>query len=1048
MDQVRFRLLGPVAAYQEDGQRLRLGAPKQRSVLAVLLLHANQVVADNEVVASVWGETAPRSVRGRLQVHVSELRAVLGREAITRAGAGYQINVSPGELDSQVFADTVAQARAELAAGRTRAAVDRLRSALGLWRGPALGGASDVLVTRQRPGLEERRLGVLEELFDAELASGRHAQIIDELRDTLARHPLRERLALRLMLALSRCERRSEALEVYSVTRDKLVEELGIEPGQSLREMQARILNGQAERSEGEVPAASPRVVPAQLPRDVRGFAGRPGLLAALDRLTTEEGGACVISGPAGVGKTALAVHWAHGARDRFPDGQLHVDLRGYDPDEEPVQPAAALGGFLRSLGVTPRQLPPTVDEQVALYRSLLAGRRTLVLLDNARDVGQVEPLLPPSGAVVVTSRNRLSALTARWGAHAVSVRALAQDEALPLLEAALGVDRIAAEPAEAAELVRLCGGLPLALRIAAARAAAQPGVPIAAVVAELDQGDRLAALTLDGGEQSPVASAFATSYRALASDEQRLFRLLGLIPGPDFTAAAAAALAGIPAPEATRHLRALAAAHMVEQHTDRYRLHDLIRLYAAERARADPDQRPAWDRLVEFYLSVASEAAASEPPSVLRLPRNRAGVRPPPAPPRLDGLASPRWHDEITNIAAAAPRAALHGPHPTAWLLVDHLRAAMHRHGYRAEWRRIAPMILRAARHHDEPDVRAVLHYSIGYLSFRVAEREEWRASETPDALHHMNEAIRIARSCGWRECEAVALSSLGWSRAWTGDPAGAVKYTEKAVALLREVDDDTSVAAESTALLVLGGQYHLLGLLRPAEERYLQALALSARVTSPLARAAALTQLASARVCMGRAAEVADDLIWARDTFDRLESDDGLGVACFWLARAYWETGEHRRAHDEASRAVDVARRSGGKLLVATALLLVADIEVDMAPVGAAEARVDQVRSMIGESHYACHVAVAGYVMARADTRRGNYRAAADEASRALALARDGGYGSAELLILRALTETYLRWGRRELAEATAREALALSQETGFVAEERRVRGLLRDG
>jgi DNA-binding SARP family transcriptional activator len=600
---LRYRLLGPVEAYSADG-RLPLGGPKPRAVLAVLLLQANKVVAEERFFELVWGERRPRSVRGRLQVYVSELRSLLGQDAITRTGGGYRITVAPGELDLQVFDDARARAGARLRAGRAEGAAEQLRAALRFWRTPVLGGVTEALAAHERQGLEERRLGAREELFDAELAAGRHVQIVRDLRQAVTEHPLRERLTGQLMRALHSCQRGPEALRVYAETRRRLVDERGIEPGEGLREIQAQVLASVADRDNG--------------PQCSRGvFVGRDDELAALDaQMSGDEGGIWVISGTAGVGKTALAQRWAHRAAQRFPGGQLSIDLRGYDVDNEPVSPAAALSQLLRALGAAPPGgLPDTVSARAALYRSLLADRRMLVLLDNARDAAQVVPLLPASGAVLVTSRHRLGELVVRAGARSMPLSALSAEEAYTLLESALGPDRLAAEAASTAELLRLCAGLPLALRIASARLAARPAAPIAAVVTELARGC------------GALAAAFDASYQALRPDQQRLFRLLGLVPGPDFTPATAAAVAGIATSRALRLLGGLTAAHLVEQHeAGRYRLHNLIRGYAAARVCADPDRDPARARLIEHNLSLTvagTKRPAVTAPSACRCARS-----------------------------------------------------------------------------------------------------------------------------------------------------------------------------------------------------------------------------------------------------------------------------------------------------------------------------------------------------------------------------------------------------------------------------------------
>ncbi|GAA5163379.1 hypothetical protein GCM10023321_50150 [Pseudonocardia eucalypti] len=421
-EELRYRVLGEVEVHAAHGP-LELGSPKQRSVLAVLLLDANKVVSDERLINMVWGDRLPRSARGRLQVYVSELRSVLGRDVIGRHGQGYRISVTPGMLDFQVFVDTVGRARDELRAGDAPAAVRLLRDGLRLWAGIPLSGVSGTLAARLRPVLVDRRLDALEELYEAELAAGHHALVVDELRDVVAAQPHRERLAAQLMRALNRGEGRSEALVGYGNARAGLVPELGTEAGLCWRETQLRVLTDQGAEAEaveasGVSPTQQVQVVPADLPRIMSGFTGRADELAALDLSLLSDSGIVVISGDGGTGKTALAVQWGHRMRERFRDGQLYLDLRGFGPDNQSMSSAEALGRLLRRLGVPPTEVPDSIDARAALYRSLLAGRRVLVLLDNARDAAQVHPLLPASGSVVVTSRHRLAELVARWDAR------------------------------------------------------------------------------------------------------------------------------------------------------------------------------------------------------------------------------------------------------------------------------------------------------------------------------------------------------------------------------------------------------------------------------------------------------------------------------------------------------------------------------------------------------------------------------------------------------------------------------------------------------
>ncbi|HEV7977515.1 AfsR/SARP family transcriptional regulator [Amycolatopsis sp.] len=578
----RYRLLGSVSA-ETDAGPVRLGGPKQRTVLAALLLNANRPVSEDQLIDLLWEDAPPSSARGQLQLRVFELRKLLGREVIVRSASGYLIEVRPGELDLHAFRDGVAKARAS---GRSRESVGLLREALELWHGNGLSGVTDVLARREGPMLEELRMTAREELFDAEIATGRCAHLIGELRRTAGEFPFRERLLAQLMTALSRSGRVPDALDVYAETRRRFAAELGIEPGKALRDLHAGILRG------GSVPHRKRPSRPAALPAPARGFTGRARELDLLDeQLGSGEPAAdiWVITGIGGVGKTALAVEWACQARERFPDGQLYVDLRGFDADRDPLAPVTVLSQLLRSLGVEPQRIPGELDEQAGLYRSLLSDRRVLLILDNARDAEQVWPLLPPSGTVLVTSRHRLGDLMVSTGARSLRLDVLPAKDSRALLAALLGAGPVAAESFAADELARLCGHLPLALRIAAAKIGANAEPRIAGLAEELACHGVLAGLTLDGAGESAVTRAFVASYRTLAPAQRKLFRLLGSVPGTEFTARTVAKVTGTAPDEVLLRLCRLAAASVVEElGGGRFRLHRLLREFALRQYRAD----------------------------------------------------------------------------------------------------------------------------------------------------------------------------------------------------------------------------------------------------------------------------------------------------------------------------------------------------------------------------------------------------------------------------------------------------------------------------
>jgi DNA-binding SARP family transcriptional activator len=535
---MEFCLLGPLTV-RCDGAAVPVAAGKQRAVLAALLLDAGRVVPVGELAQALWGPEPPASARVTVQNYVMRLRKALraaGRDLITTQPGGYQISVPPAEVDVAQFAALVWAARSAARAAEWDVAAARSRAALALWRGEPLSDVgSDALARREVPRLAELRLQALEARIEADVQAGRQAEVIAEAQALAAEHPLRERLHALLMLALHRDGRTGEALAAYQDARRVLVAELGAEPGTGLRQLHQQILaadpalagpqpvagiaeagpgpGGGCARSGGIGPGGgtgpgSDAVVPRQLPGAVPHFAGRAAELAALTAMLDQAGGRtpdtmliAAISGTAGVGKTALAVRWAHEVADRFPDGQLYVNLRGYDPDQ-PVTAADALAGFLSALGVAGPDIPAGADERAARYRSLLAGRRMLVVLDNAREVEQVRLLLPgaPDCVVLVTSRDSLAGLVARHGASRLEVGLLPIGDAVALLRALIG-GRADADPAAAAALAARCARLPLALRVAAELAAALPASSLADLVCELAGQQRLDLLDA-GGEQ------------------------------------------------------------------------------------------------------------------------------------------------------------------------------------------------------------------------------------------------------------------------------------------------------------------------------------------------------------------------------------------------------------------------------------------------------------------------------------------------------------------------------------------------------------------
>lgn len=1017
---MRYRVLGPITAHGEDGP-LRLGGPKRCTVLAALLLNANRVVPEERLINLVWGEQPPSTARGGLQVHVSELRALLGKDVVVRRSNGYLIRVEPGELDLHVFDEAVAQARTDFAAGNREAAAEGLRFALDLWNGPPLSGVTDALATSEEPGLEERRLAAVEELFEVELATGRHAQQIGQLRQIADEHPFRERIQAQLMLALHRCGRTPEALHVYSETHRRLVEELGIEPGQQLQELHQRILSGddQSPSPPAEQPGAAvvaEHVVPAELPHDARGFTGRRDVLEELD----PGDGLWVISGPPGVGKTALAVHWAHMVRERFTGGQLYLNLRGFEANHEPLAPSAALTQLLRTLGVTESTMPQTVDEQARLYRSLLADKKVLVLLDNARDTEQLLPLVPSSGTVLITSRNRLGDFVAQTGARSLSLHQLSEEDAQELLRTILGEERVDAEPEAARELARLCDYLPLALRIAAANIGAVPHRRLADGVAELAGGNPLDELSLDGAEESAVTTAFSVSYAALSPERQRLFRLLGLFPGPDFSPVAAAALADISEREAVKGLKALTAANLVEQHAaDRYRFHDLVRFFSAEQARTEEtehERQRAWSRLVELYLAISDIAAGQGASQVARLPRDREF----PARFPIDDEPSPCLEAEVSNVLALLPTAAKHGPYPAAWYLLDSAGTFLHSREHRLEWLNIAPALLEAAAQRGERRVEAAIHRNSSMACLLIGHVEQ--------CIHHLAQAVRASRESGWRECEAALNVEIGAGLDWSGHLASAVNNSILALELFRTKG---SAEGEAMALRTLGWQYRHLGQLELAQDYLTTALERTRAHGLEFWETINLVEFGTTLHDLGRYDEAERCMVRAVDVFRRYEASRMEAWVLTNLSALRCDRGEYQQARAEAAHALDLGRQVNLKLVEADALTALGQAETFLGRLQQAEKYYRMALPIVRHvSHW--HAGVLNG-LARVRSRMGSDKEALEQAMHARSLAAEQGHRLLEVRAVTVLAEVHARSGAHEEALAAAREALEISGETG---------------
>jgi DNA-binding SARP family transcriptional activator len=880
---------------QHDSTAVAVSAGKQRAVLAVLLARANRVVSFGELADAVWDGTPAAGARTTIRNYVRVLRRGLGPAAggrIVTREPGYLIRLGEDELDLLRFAGLCEEGGAAVRASTWQRASDALGEALALWRGTPFADIPCQLLHRDEgPAWEQLRLQAIEWRVDADLHLGRHGQLVPELQAIAAGNPLRERFHAQLMLALARCGRRAEALDAYQQARGVLVAELGVEPSAELRHLQQQVLAGDL----GPIPAPGPGLAaaaqtpgaghrlaaspsggtpPRHLPAGVRHFSGRSSELALLSVLPDDAGGPgetaqiALISGPAGVGKTALAVHWAHRVAESFPDGQLYVDLRGFGPSGTPTAPGEVLRGFLEALRIPASLLPAELEARAALYRSLVAGRRMLIVLDNARDAAQVRPLLPagPGCVVVVTSRSQLTGLVAAQGARPVTLSVLAGAEARDLLAGRLGAERIAGEGEAAADLVRLCGGLPLALAITAARAAARPAFPLAALATELqDTAGRLDALAA-GDPAMDVRAVFSWSCQQLGDAAARMFRLLGVHPGPDISAPAAASLAGISPAQARQALAELAGCHLVTEHLPgRFAVHDLLRAYAAEQAAAcdsTAQRDAAVRRALDHYLRTAHAAALLLDPvrPPLSLAEAEPGARPEALADREHALAWCRAEHPV--LLAVTARAAEAGFSCQAWQLPSVLATFFYQQGHWHDWVTTQHTALAAALHAADLTGQARCHLNLGSAHARLGSGQAARThllqaldlcEKTADflgqarahlvlaiaagtqghhreALHHAGLALTLNRSAGAVPGEAAALRMTGWNHARTGDQQQALASCEEALRLHCELGDRHG---EAMAWDCIGYAQHQLGRYHQATDSYRNALSIYRQFT-----------------------------------------------------------------------------------------------------------------------------------------------------------------------------------------------------------------------
>ncbi|MFK0244681.1 tetratricopeptide repeat protein [Amycolatopsis azurea] len=791
-----FQVLGSVRV-RTRGQAFAVGEPRQQQILAVLLLDAGRTVGLDSLVTRVWGESPPKQVRRSLQAHITRIRRVLeqadpGSAWLVRDAGGYRLDISPDQVDVFRFRNAVRDESTDRAA---------LAEALGLWRGEPLAGLSGDWAERTRRTLSQEHEAAVVAWAAAEIRAGQAAATVIRLTELLDEHPLHEGAAAVLMRALYTVGRTADALAVHERIRRALRDDLGVDPGPELAAMYEAVLRHDLPPGE--------QTIPAQLPAAVTEFTGRADEIAELDRLADRVGDEPLIvclTGTAGVGKTATVVHWGHRVRDRFPDGQLYLDLRGYAP-EKPVSPDDALGAFLTALLPGGAEISLGVTERAARFRTELDGRRMLVVLDNAASVDQVRMLLPGAGgcAVVVTSRDALTGLVALYGAHRVTVDQLPLSDAVTLLRRLVG-PRVDAEPEPAAMLAERCVRLPLTLRLAAELAVSRPAVPLSQLAEELRAAQRTLDVLSGGDDQhAAIRAVFSWSLRQLSGRAVDAFAALGHHPAPTFDVHALAALAGQPLETARTLLNTLARAHLVQPAgADRYLMHDLLKAYATEAG--DVDERAALDRVYVYYL--ATIAAAMDrlyPGEAHRRPTVPAATGPVPGFPGADEARD--WLDaELATMPALAAHAATRGRPESA--------------------------------------------VALSRLLFRYLDGR----NETVALCVH-DHARAAAHAIGDRAGEATALHALGGVHLQSGRADTAVAHLSAAAARFKEIGD---LSSQGRAVAAVGMVEERAGRYRAAIDHYTRALALFRHDTDLVAQAHVLTRLGTVEARIGHAAAV----------------------------------------------------------------------------------------------------------------------------------------------------------------------------------------------
>jgi DNA-binding SARP family transcriptional activator len=950
--QLGLGILGPLSA-EADGERLKISSARQRTILALLVLFPDQVVTVDTMVDSIWPDRAPATARTQISICVAALRRLFSsvgatEELIVTEHPGYRLDPEGHGIDWMLFDEEAAHARRAAHEGRLPDAERCYARALGLWRGRALSGVTGVVAETEAARLDERRLAVRDEAVEVLLALGEHTRALAEAAAVVRESPLREHTIELLMLAQYRSGRRAEALDTYRQARRLFIDELGVEPGPELLRLHAAVLRDDSSllppksRPEPEPaeppPPSTALVVPSELPPDTHGFVGRGAELAALDLLSdpAESGyGPTIglITGVAGVGKTSLAVHWAHQIADSYPDGRLFADLRGFDEQHDLAPAAEILSQFLRSLGVPGARIPTGLAERTAMYRSILNQRRVLVLLDNTGSFEQVRPLLPssPGSTALITGREQLQSLVVSPQRARIHLGMLPQPEALALLAGIVGAPQVAGAPQDAARIVEFCDCLPLAVRVAGARLASKPHWTIRRLADRLsDEGQRLDELSQGDAR---VRASFELSYRQLDFDAARIYQVLSLLDVPDFTAWIGAALLDVPLAKAEQLIEQLVDTQLLEvAGVDgtgwlRYRFQKLLRLYATERALEDDPaahRGVVVDRALRTYLGLAVQAHQREYGGDYTVLQT--------AGPRLDPdgalaeklLAEPlEWFEaERKSLIAVVRQAAQSGRGEIAWNLTMSMVSLFEVRDYLDDWQTCCEYALAAAEAEGDVRGQACMLHDIGAVALR--RRELCAAAESFDRA--LDCYTRIDEAHG----RAMTLRSLAIVDRLQGRLDQATGRLAEALPVFRAVGD---LSSEAHALNNLAQ----LALERQEPEAALELALEAVRVSERIGRggernlAQSIHRLARAHLALGHCAEAAEAFRRVTTIVEAKSDLVGLAHATFGLAETQMSSGDTAAALESMAKALTITRRIDSPLLEGQIMLSMAQIEHD---------------------------------------------------------------------------------------------------------------------